>query len=488
MNKYKYFSNFIKGGLTVLISVLTIYGVAQAGTITPPVGVPSAQFYTLSNIWTRLTTNETAGDHLFTFADSLVGSGKTLTEIYNAIPTINPSKLLNDTTYLGITGNISTQTLSSANGTVGAGYYGATTLSAVDTDLIAGNIKSGVTLFGVAGDSNVVNTSSGDAVAGDLLLDKIAWVDGLPATGTMPNKAGTSYTPSNVAQTILAGYYNGSGTVATDANLLTDNIKSGITIFGVSGKTEVVDTTEATVPITAETVLTGKKGFVNGSLITGTMSSGYTYGDSNQAFVLGTATSAGTALKNLWNGTNTPGTFPGGSQALGGVDDYNANNAAGRPTNSYPISTVWTQCVSGNGWCSTDTDNDGNDNEAGADAKDNSTGLVWSLPCNGDGCTSFSDSAPGAYSWDSSATPGSPAGATGNNGKTASELCSSQTGWSLPHQKQLMQAYIDGSWDKNLGTGLEGVSRYYWSATTYSNNTTYAWFTNLSYGLTNHNT
>ena len=75
-------------------------------------------------------------------------------------------------------------------------------------------------------------------------------------------------------------------------------------------------------------------------------------------------------------------------------------------------------------------------------------------------------------------------GATGNNSKTASELCSSQTGWSLPHQKQLMQAYINGSWDKNLGTGLEGVNRNYWSATTNSNNSTIAWYTNLSSGTT----
>ena len=168
-------------------------------------------------------------------------------------------------------------------------------------------------------------------------------------------------------------------------------------------------------------------------------------------------------------------------------DDYNANNAAGRPATSYPTFTAWTQCISGNNWCQTDTDNDGNNNEAGADAQDNSTGLIWSLPCNGNGCTSFSDSAPGAYSWDNSATPGSPAGATGNNGNTASALCSN-AGWSLPHQKQLMQAYIDGSWDKNLGTGLEGVLRSYWSATTYSTNTTNAWLTTLSYGLTSLNT
>ncbi|MCP3954023.1 MAG: DUF1566 domain-containing protein [Desulfobacterales bacterium] len=50
--------------------------------------------------------------------------------------------------------------------------------------MVTGNIKSGVSIFGVAGDSNVVNTSTGDAVAGDLLSGKKAWVAGSEVTGT----------------------------------------------------------------------------------------------------------------------------------------------------------------------------------------------------------------------------------------------------------------------------------------------------------------
>jgi len=45
----------------------------------------------------------------------------------------------------------SPQTLSSTTAVVNAGYYAATTLTAVDTDLTAGNIKSNVTIFGVMG-------------------------------------------------------------------------------------------------------------------------------------------------------------------------------------------------------------------------------------------------------------------------------------------------------------------------------------------------
>jgi hypothetical protein len=76
------------------------------------------------------------------------------------------------------------QSLSAANDTVAAGYYSATTLSAVDSDLATANIRAGQNVFGVAGDANVVNTSSGDAVAADVLSGKKSWVDGVEVTGT----------------------------------------------------------------------------------------------------------------------------------------------------------------------------------------------------------------------------------------------------------------------------------------------------------------
>ncbi len=49
-----------------------------------------------------------------------------------------------------ITGS-GTQTLSADNDDVNEGYYAETTLSAVDTDLVAANIKCGETIFGVTG-------------------------------------------------------------------------------------------------------------------------------------------------------------------------------------------------------------------------------------------------------------------------------------------------------------------------------------------------
>ena len=65
------------------------------------------------------------------------------------------------------------QTLSTANDTVSKGVYAATTLSAVDTDLAVGNIKSGVTIFGKAG------TFAGGPIVDDI---EAAQVTALTAT------------------------------------------------------------------------------------------------------------------------------------------------------------------------------------------------------------------------------------------------------------------------------------------------------------------
>jgi len=182
-------------------------------------------------------------------------------------------------------------------------------------------------------------------------------------------------------------------------------------------------------------------------------------------------------LLNMFNGTRTDGGFPGGSQANGGVDDYNNGKAATADT--YYCPSGWTTCASGNNWCGVGTPDGG-----GAKVKDNCSGLVWSYACKNAGCSSLTtDTSPTTYYW--TATDD----VTKNNNLSAQQLCSAGShglsGWSLPHQKQLMQAYIDGSYKYLEGTG---VNRYYWSATTRSGYTSDAWLPNLSYGSTYYST
>ena len=55
-------------------------------------------------------------------------------------------------------------------------------------------------------------------------------------TGTIPSKGAQTYTPKTVSQTISSGQYlSGNQTIQGDENLKASNIKSGVSIFGVSG-------------------------------------------------------------------------------------------------------------------------------------------------------------------------------------------------------------------------------------------------------------
>lgn len=55
-------------------------------------------------------------------------------------------------------------------------------------------------------------------------------------TGTIPSKGAQTYTPKTVSQTIAKGQYlSGNQTIQGDGNLVPSNIKSGVSIFGVSG-------------------------------------------------------------------------------------------------------------------------------------------------------------------------------------------------------------------------------------------------------------
>lgn len=117
--------------------------------------------------------------------------------------------------------------------------------------------KSGEVITGTcAFDSD---TSSGTVDASEILSGEIAFSQGNKITGTMPNRGAVSgkIATKDGAYTVPMGYHDGSGTVTLDATekakLIAANIKSGVTVLGVTGNYSGEAVTAHTKTVTAHT-------------------------------------------------------------------------------------------------------------------------------------------------------------------------------------------------------------------------------------------
>lgn len=167
-----------------------------------------------------------------------------------------------------------TITPGTANQTIAANQYltGAQTIEG-DGNLSAGNIKKGVSIFGVSGTletgSTGTDTSDATATAGDILYGETAYVRGEKVTGTIKSVSAATITPGTENQTIASGQYlAGAQTIMGDSSLIPENIKKGISIFGVGGTAEM-DTSDATAE--AGDILSGKTAYIASGKVTGTL-------------------------------------------------------------------------------------------------------------------------------------------------------------------------------------------------------------------------
>ena len=126
---------------------------------------------------------------------------------------------------------------------------------------------------GGGGNAVFYEASTDTATAGDILTGKSAHSSSGAINGNMANNGAVSGTISTKAGTyqVPVGYHNGSGTVAIASaeqnKIISGNIKSGVTILGVSGSSTVVDTSDG--DATTSHILSGKTAYVNGSKLTG---------------------------------------------------------------------------------------------------------------------------------------------------------------------------------------------------------------------------
>lgn len=92
-------------------------------------------------------------------------------------------------------------------------------------------------------EKTVSPTTSSQTVTPDSGYDGLSkvTVNAIPSTYVEPTatKAATTYTPTTSDQMIASGTYcSGTQTIKGDSNLVADNIKSGVSIFGVAGSYE----------------------------------------------------------------------------------------------------------------------------------------------------------------------------------------------------------------------------------------------------------
>lgn len=386
-----------------------------------------------------------------------------------------------------ITGTLPTQTPTDTSVNQPAGNYLAFDLSSVDTDLVSDNIKSGITLFGVSGHSNVVDTTTGDATAADILTGKKAWVDGSEITGNL--SAGNNVTGGEGHKTfnIPDGLYSGKTATANDTDLTAGNVKTGINIFGVTGTYSgiggnVQDTSSG--DALASEILSGKKGWVDGSEVTGTLSP-QSLSDAN------TTVNAGYYEATTLKAVDADLTA---SNIKSGVTIFGTNGTSTSGGSTAVVKTGQTTCYdeSGSTVSCSSTGQDGDkqmgiawsnprftDNTDGT-VIDNLTGLIWLKNANCFGTRTWTQALSNANDL--------------ANGSCSLSDGSSVGDWRLPNINELRSLIARQYYSPTLsnatgtakwteGDAFSGVqSSDYWSSTSKALDTNNAWYVGLSIG------
>lgn len=155
---------------------------------------------------------------------------------------------------------ITTNIISNNNRVANEGYL-ATTANA-GSSLIAGYILNGITIGGITGTMDVLDTSDATAIAEDILFGKSAYVDGVKIDGTMVDSSWieigkyVEYTPDEAEDYFISSTYSGTD----DQTITQEDLKWRIFNINSDDSIDLI----ASTPTTTTLNLRGKLGINNG--------------------------------------------------------------------------------------------------------------------------------------------------------------------------------------------------------------------------------
>lgn len=197
------------------------------------------------NFESNLNTQDNLISQIQTALQNKASASEPVLQTKTVTPTTSSQDVTPDNGYDGlskVTVN-AMPTATQATPSISVNSSGLITASATQTaGYVAAGTKSGTKQLTTQSAKTITpSTSSQTAVSSGVYTTGTVTVGAIPSTYVKPNstKTATTYTPTTSNQTITAGTYcSGTQTIKGDSNLVASNIKSGVSIFGVSGSYE----------------------------------------------------------------------------------------------------------------------------------------------------------------------------------------------------------------------------------------------------------